>query len=109
MRRLAGTELDGETLAVALLIGNELVTNAVRYGHGMIEVTATLTSAMLRVEVGGLDPVDLRPLETIDTSESGRGLQIVAALSARWGTTRSPAGRSVWFEITRALGLPPPG
>ena len=97
--------MDDDTLAAALLIGNELVTNAVRHGQRPVAVTATLTPSALRVEVGGLEATDLRPLQTIDSSESGRGLQIVAALSGGWGTTRSPVGGSVWFELPRR----PPG
>ncbi|HWG73257.1 MAG TPA: ATP-binding protein [Acidimicrobiales bacterium] len=101
LRRLAGAELDDDTLAAALLIGNELVTNAVRHGQSPVSVTVTLTPTALRVEVGGLQAMDLHPRAVIDSSESGRGLQIVAALSAGWGTTHSPVGGSVWFELAR--------
>jgi hypothetical protein len=41
-------------------------------------------------------PRKLRPDET---DEHGRGLQIVAALSTRWGTRPTEHGKAVWCVL----------
>src|SRR5207245_1293057 len=35
-----------------------------------------------------------------DLAEGGRGLYLVNALSAAWGTTHSRAGKTIWFTLT---------
>ncbi|CAM5690519.1 hypothetical protein SPURM210S_04318 [Streptomyces purpurascens] len=32
--------------------------------------------------------------------DAGRGLRVVSTLSRAWGTSRTKAGKSVWFELT---------
>ena len=32
--------------------------------------------------------------------EFGRGLRIVTTLAREWGTSRTKAGKTVWFELT---------
>jgi hypothetical protein len=32
--------------------------------------------------------------------EAGRGLRVVSTLAREWGTSRTAAGKSVWFELT---------
>jgi anti-sigma regulatory factor (Ser/Thr protein kinase) len=94
--------------AAALLV-SELVTNAVRHprvtsaAHRPDIVLLILrTHNMVRVEVIDHDP---RPLPHVtrpaSPSESGRGLQLVAALAAAWGSypLRSQQGKVVWFEL----------
>jgi hypothetical protein len=58
----------------------------------------------LRIEVR--DPADGLPeqREADELAEDGRGLAIVAALSARWGVERHVVGKSVWCEIGEAAG-----
>jgi hypothetical protein len=66
---------------IAALLVSELVTNA------------------LLVEVS--DPIPDFPRERIAApeDESGRGLQLVAHSSRRWGTRPGGAGKTVWFEL----------
>nr|WP_143678341.1 ATP-binding protein [Streptomyces rhizosphaericus] len=33
-----------------------------------------------------------------ETDEGGRGLQLVSALSHRWGTRYTPTGKCIWTE-----------
>lgn len=88
---------------LTVLLVSELVTNALRYASGPIGVRlARRAGPVLLVEVS--DPVPAPPLVRIAApdDESGRGLQLVARTSRRWGTRRGEQGKTVWFE----LGLP---
>ncbi len=94
------------------LVVSELVTNAVRAmagtsGYEAVHLRLSSDNARVLVEVWDADPLppvpaDLGPDGTPDPeAESGRGLFLVAALSARWDwyLTQEPAGKVVWCEI----------
>lgn len=79
---------------------SELVANAVR--HAGTELTLTLRrDHMLTVEVRDGHPVLHQPFSPhLDlTAESGRGLQIVAAISDDWGIASVMDGKSIWFKL----------
>ncbi|WP_028804680.1 ATP-binding protein [Streptomyces sp. 142MFCol3.1] len=88
---------------IAALLVSELVTNSLRYATGPIGVRLVrpdgLPGETLLVEVS--DPLPEPPRErTADAGdESGRGLQLVAGSSRRWGTRLAEAGKTVWFEL----------
>jgi anti-sigma regulatory factor (Ser/Thr protein kinase) len=93
------------------LLVSELVTNAVKATAGRDEAAVRLRlsgdSTRVLIEVWDADPrapapKDLGEHVTPDPQEEGgRGLFLVAALSARWDwyPTREPAGKVVWCEI----------
>jgi anti-sigma regulatory factor (Ser/Thr protein kinase) len=88
---------------VAVLLVSELVTNSLRYASGPIGVRMVLlSSGGLLVEVS--DPLPDPPLERTASpdDEGGRGLQLVACSSRRWGTRRGKSGKTVWFELSVA-------
>lgn len=95
------TEWDLEQLADDVQLGtSELVANAVR--HAGTEVTLTLRrDELLTVEVRDGHPVLHQPFSPhLDlTAESGRGLQIVAAISDDWGIASVVDGKSIWFKL----------
>ncbi|MCF6521976.1 SpoIIE family protein phosphatase [Streptomyces sp. JJ36] len=80
------------------LLVSELVTNSLRYAHGPIGVRMVRGSSLL-VEVS--DPLPEPPRARIATEEDegGRGIQLVARESRRWGTRHGPMGKTVWFEL----------
>ena len=85
----------------ALLV-SELVTNSLRHATGPIGVRLVRPPALpavLLVEVS--DPLPDPPRERVarPEDESGRGLQLVALSSRRWGTRPGTAGKTVWFEL----------
>jgi anti-sigma regulatory factor (Ser/Thr protein kinase) len=85
----------------AELMISELATNCVRHAHTDFEL-AIDARGDIRVEVrdtGGGSPVVLSPPPR---QFSGRGLQIVAAMSDAWGIIPDPAGKTVWFTLRRA-------
>lgn len=88
---------------LAVLLVSELVTNALRHASGPIGVRIVLKSGGgLLVEVS--DPVPDPPRERAATpdDEGGRGLQLVACTSRRWGTRHGRTGKTVWFELSVA-------
>ncbi|MFF4601704.1 ATP-binding protein [Streptomyces sp. NPDC001339] len=88
---------------VAVLLVSELVTNSLRYASGPIGVRMVLLgSGGLLVEVS--DPLPDPPQErtAAPDDEGGRGLQLVAGVSRRWGTRYGKTGKTVWFELSVA-------
>lgn len=111
---------------VAVLLASELVTNAVTHGQPAnrgqepgdagpaavrpfsaerIMLSIRCYRGELRVEVhdrsGEMPPPS--PENAPAESETGRGLMLVAALAAKWGYYRTPAGKAVFFTLI----LPP--
>ncbi|TVL93942.1 ATP-binding protein [Streptomyces sp. SAJ15] len=89
---------------VTELLVSELVTNAMRYTSGPISLrmrsrATPVEGRVLVVEVS--DPVEDPPHERVATpdDEGGRGLQLVACASIRWGTRCGKTGKTVWFEL----------
>ncbi|MFJ3770965.1 ATP-binding protein [Streptomyces sp. NPDC090075] len=85
------------------LITAELSANAVRHGHVPgrdFHLQLALTEGTFRIEV--TDTRTERQSPPLDsTSESGRGLFLMAALADNRGVTTSPAipGKTVWAEL----------
>ncbi|MEU6378219.1 ATP-binding protein [Streptomyces sp. NPDC046909] len=102
--RLRDWDLDSVADITALLV-SELVTNALRHATGPIGVRLVRPTGLdgvggvLLVEVS--DPLPDPPRERVahPEDESGRGLQLVAHSSRRWGTRPGEAGKTVWFEL----------
>jgi len=90
-----------EVVDAAELMACELATNCVRHAHTEFEL-AIHSHEQIRVEVR--DTGDGRPRVRSPSPEepSGRGLRIVDALSAAWGITPSPPGKTVWFTLPRS-------
>ncbi|MER6348550.1 ATP-binding protein [Streptomyces sp. NPDC001532] len=99
--QLHGWGLDSVADIAALLV-SELVTNALRHATGPIGVRLTrpvcLPGALL-VEVSDPLPDPPRERAARPEDESGRGLQLVASSSRRWGSRAGDAGKTVWFEL----------
>src|SRR5579864_8302182 len=82
---LVTSSLDPVALDVALVVASELVTNAYRHGEGVIDVTVKLDPTCLRLSVSDSGAVFVVPEHGTMADEGGRGLQVVAGLSTRWG------------------------
>ena len=104
-RQLAEWGVPDSSPVVELLV-TELVTNAMRHAHGMIRFTLWYEEGLLRGEVEDANPEPPRLLAIRRDDEQGRGLQLVERLSCCWGSTRTAAGKAVWFELP--VGRPAP-
>ncbi|MEU1286756.1 ATP-binding protein [Kitasatospora sp. NPDC005856] len=78
----------------------ELLVNAWRHGDTPAPLVQVIsTNGNLRVSVTDQSPIlpTTPPLSLL--AESGRGLQLVAALTHRWGVDPHERAKSVWFEL----------
>lgn len=93
--------LPGLTDAVQLVVA-ELVANAIRHAHTDVVVRLERQPDGLRLEVSDDDAGHLPRRGPGDiAAESGRGLQLVEALSRGWGVQADGPGKRVWAEIAR--------
>ncbi|MCF1592516.1 SpoIIE family protein phosphatase [Streptomyces muensis] len=102
--QLSAWKLDDLAMSTELL-ASELVGNVVRHAKGPIQLRL-LRSANLICEVSDGSLTTPRIRRASETDEGGRGLQLVAALSQRWGTRYTATGKSIWTE--QALPAVPP-
>jgi serine/threonine-protein kinase RsbW len=116
LAQLAEWGVDEDAAGVAELLLSELVTNSVRHAARptgrLLAVGVELSpDRLLRVEVA--DASDAPPVprsrDVTEDDESGRGLLLVAALAAHWGTyPRRHVGKVVWFALNLGSPTPPP-
>jgi anti-sigma regulatory factor (Ser/Thr protein kinase) len=94
----------------AVLIASELVTNAISHGTphdgdetaGYVELTWSYQVSRLICVITdrATEPPIMAPVEAGLDTESGHGLQIVAALAAAWGWTMLGTGeKAVWAAL----------
>ncbi|MER7669292.1 ATP-binding protein [Kitasatospora sp. NPDC096128] len=87
------------TFDAELALG-ELIVNAWNHANTPAPVVQILsvTPGTLRVGVSDESPM-LPEMQSLDLlAESGRGLQLVAALTSRWGVAPQERGKCIWFE-----------
>ena len=90
-----------ERLDVIVLLTSEVVTNAVLHARTEAQLTVLVTTAAVRVEVADGEPRRPVPRVAAVDDTSGRGMQLVDALSSRWGVDPTADGKLVWFEVDR--------
>lgn len=88
----------------AVLLTSELCTNALQHSRsgngGEFEVTVYHRPGSLRIEVRDDGSHSAPVLRSADScAEDGRGLELVACLSHRWGQRGDEYGRFVYFEL----------
>ncbi|MEU0340879.1 SpoIIE family protein phosphatase [Streptomyces bobili] len=84
----------------AELMVSEVVTNALRHSHGRPVTMRLVRGDTLLCEVDDDDHELPTLLSAGPDDEAGRGLRVVSTLAREWGTSRTAAGKSVWFELT---------
>ena len=107
-RRFVGDALvalgvhSADVAETAVLLTSELVTNALLYAAGTIEVAVQRGEMSVKVRVGDTSPVSPVPRQPGPDDPSGRGLGLVEALSESWGVDQQPpqdGGKAVWFLL----------
>jgi serine phosphatase RsbU (regulator of sigma subunit) len=91
--------VDDDAAESAVLVANELASNAVDHARTPYSLTATLTSHSLRLEVTdeSQDEPQLRAFDP--AADRGRGLQMVSSLSTGWSFHRHAAGKTVVADL----------
>ncbi len=91
---------------VAVLLASELVTNAIGHEPGeTITLAITCSFGQLRVDVHDTSRTLPVMMDAPVDAEAGRGLMLIATLSATWGVYRTPAGKAVYFTLAFEPGL----
>jgi anti-sigma regulatory factor (Ser/Thr protein kinase) len=92
--------LGAATREVGVLLASELVTNALLYAQGLIEVRVQADEDCVRVSVRDTNHQTVAPKHVGPQATSGRGLALVEAMAADWGVDLIPDdGKEVWFEL----------
>ncbi|TXS41371.1 PAS domain S-box protein [Streptomyces sp. uw30] len=95
-KQLAAWDLEPLTPTTELL-ASELVGNVIRHAKGPLRLRLLHDAALIcEVFDGSLTMPRIR--RATDTDEGGRGLQLITALSQRWGTRYTPTGKCIWTE-----------
>jgi anti-sigma regulatory factor (Ser/Thr protein kinase) len=86
----------------AVLITNELVSNAIDHAGTQCRVTVRLTPSTVRIFVS--DHSTAVPVLQAQGRHAlrGRGIRIVAGLTRRWGWSGHRGGKTVWASMDRA-------
>jgi anti-sigma regulatory factor (Ser/Thr protein kinase)/anti-anti-sigma regulatory factor len=85
----------------AVLLANELVTNAVVHARTEIRLRLELRGDRLHIAVRDGSPRLLRLVAPDGDSEGGRGLRLVEQLARAWGANRHPdGGKVVWCLLS---------
>lgn len=95
-RQLSHWGLEEVVLTTELVV-SELVTNAIRYGNGHVQLRLIRQETLIcEVSDGSNTAPHLRRARTFE--EGGRGLFIIANLTERWGTRQNRRGKTIWAE-----------
>jgi anti-sigma regulatory factor (Ser/Thr protein kinase) len=82
-----------------VLIGSELVTNAVLHARTELTLTLELRDGRVRISVRDRSEALATMRHYRADALTGRGLSVVAALSDRWGVSAAADGKVVWAEV----------
>jgi anti-sigma regulatory factor (Ser/Thr protein kinase) len=100
LRNLCADHVEDDLLVDAELLVSELVTNALRHGHGEISLCARVDRDRMLVEVIDGGAGFARELRRYGFEQvGGWGLDIVEEVASRWGVCEGTA--RVWFELER--------
>ena len=82
-----------------VLIGSELVTNAVLHARTELTLALELRDGRVRLSVTDRSQAAATLRHYRPDALTGRGLGVVAALSDRWGVSAAADGKVVWAEV----------
>jgi PAS domain S-box-containing protein len=87
----------------AVLATSELLTNAIVHGIGPVDLRVRTNGREVLLEVQDRATFLPRKMRPTVEDEHGRGLQIVAGVSERWGVRATDDGKSVWCVLSSGL------
>ncbi|WST73650.1 SpoIIE family protein phosphatase [Streptomyces sp. NBC_01136] len=99
-RTLRSWGVGDDGMDTALLVVSELVTNALVHTGGQVRMDLTLINHRLRISVADSSArTPVKPTSIGWEATGGRGILLVEAVSAAWGTVPVSGGKQVWSEI----------
>lgn len=98
-KALDAAAVDADVVDSAVLLTNELTTNAVLHARSDLMIIVRVRPDLIRVEVADENPRLPSAAFVSVEALSGRGLNIVQAVASNWGIENHDAGKTVWFEI----------
>lgn len=83
----------------AVLVANELISNAAEHGRSdaLLEIVLDGSGLLLSVRDYSSALPHVQPFDP--TAKRGRGLQIIDRLSGSWGVTELVDGKAVWVRF----------
>jgi anti-sigma regulatory factor (Ser/Thr protein kinase) len=97
--RAAAWSLPEQATDQLVLIGSELVTNAVLHARTELTLALELRDGRVRISVTDRSQAAATLRHYRADAFTGRGLGVVAALSDRWGVSTAADGKVVWAEL----------
>ncbi|MDG4768600.1 ATP-binding protein [Solwaraspora sp. WMMD406] len=86
----------------AMVIGSELVSNAVEHAGTELDLTTTRQAGAIRISVRDRAASPPKPVGRVvpdHGARRGRGLAIVEALASDWGYATADDGKTVWAAL----------
>ncbi|OKJ70461.1 ATP-binding protein [Streptomyces sp. CB02460] len=111
VRQILRERFEGEDAGDLLLCVSELLANVITHVGERTPVSLRVSATHAgRVRVAVSDPAaavwpELQ--EAAPENTSGRGLQLLDALSLRWGVEQGPHRKTVWCELRAPKRRPP--
>ena len=96
---LADWGLRTETVDDALLVTEEIVANTLDHAGTPFDLVVRLADGVLHIAVRDRSTHAPRVRPFDPRAVRGRGLQMVATLSRRWGCEQHADGKTVWAEL----------
>ncbi|MFD3493943.1 ATP-binding protein [Streptomyces sp. NPDC058690] len=102
-RRLATAQVGEWSLneladTVELLV-SEMVTNSLRHARGPVRLNLQVRGSHLRCEVEDTNSDGPVRRTARADAEGGRGMELLDLLAETWGSSRTPTGKTLWFEL----------
>ena len=101
-RRVTADSVDDVVLVISELVGNAIVHSETDTD---LDVAWDIEGNTVIVRVKDDSDMSPTPRDAADDATSGRGLAIVAALSAEWGVQRAKHGKLVWAKVPVHLAI----
>jgi serine/threonine-protein kinase RsbW len=103
--------VDSDVIADAVLIADELFTNAVQHGsvsdQDEVAFSLTLDGGETRISVTDTSRRLPQRRQPVPDDENGRGLCLVEALAVRWGVEPAVDGKRIWAVLATPVPQPP--
>jgi anti-sigma regulatory factor (Ser/Thr protein kinase) len=97
---LAEQSISDDVVYAAQLLTSELATNVIFHARTDFEVQVRVDDGGAKVAVKDWNSRMPQPCHAPADATTGRGLQMLDAMTSSWGAERTADGKVVWFELT---------